>query len=411
MAESINKEIKAGEFNPFLTTNEDGEKVFSIKNALDKKPVKKETQQVVKEDLPELPKEEKPLGLVLDEKKEVVPTTEDPPKEVESKVEPPTPSEKEEVGFKDTYYRVGLQMKKDGFIPEDFELKEDISPNIVYETFLQKGRQEIDAHRASYIEEIKNEVYSSLAEQGINENDIAFAMARKNGVSFAELDQQSMYEIYSNLDIEKASEEEKIRVVREGLKLSTLPPETEKLILDNLELSGEDEIDKQAKIYKNFFTEKNKEFRSYQEQVAEHRAKKQTEVAERQKRIINDVFTKSEIKSEPLSSTQLDDLKSSLFTADQVVEVEGQQYSATEFEKFQYDFKNDMETQLYLFKIIKWRGEELEQIKQKAKDDFADDWMGETKSEVIKDNTNKFNNKKSKSTALLGKFNVTEQLA
>jgi len=115
---------------------------------------------------------------------------------------------------------------------------------------------------------------------------------------------------------------------------------------------------------------------------ANHERAEADKIRNKNSNTLDTLFKESAIRGEPLSDTQLSDIRASFTDTTFVVEEKGQKFRATEFQKFISDFNNDFEEQLYLFKIKKYRDEELNNIQVKAESNLRKDFMGRMPIEI-----------------------------
>ena len=228
----------------------------------------------------------------------------------------------------DVYSRVAEQMKTDGYLLPDVEVPENATGDQVYNLYVEANKAKLQEQVATAT---RTEVLTTLEKMGVNESDIQYAMAIRGGADPSELGQYVQYEKYATINPEDAESDLMLDVISRGMRDRGYSDERVKRITESLEISGEDSI-----------------------------------------------------REEPLSDTQLEDIRSSIFEKNAVVEVEGKKYTTSEWNKFLIEDLKDFKTQMYLFKILKYRGEELEGVKRKAKDLSDKDFMNRNTVEIEK---------------------------
>lgn len=305
------------------------------------------------------------------------------------------------------YYNVARQMKEDGYIPEDVEITEDIDGNTAYSLYLQGAEKRVEEQ----VQVRTNQALQSLKDSGINEQHLGMAMALAAGTDPALLYENTTYARYAELSTEDTPQEEKIQVIKRGLELGGLASDKAEKYISTLEIEGDDAIDAEFEDYKEKFKEKHDAY--LEQEVIKANQRKQTLEAQQKANndFFNNVIATSSINDEPLSPTQLEDIQEGLLVANQVVERGGQQFRATDFEKFLVDIQDDFKTQLYLYKIFKYRGEELEGVEAKAKDKATKDFMGKLPSEVELDKTGAHKAKQNNGKKPVSKFSFGKKLA
>lgn len=319
---------------------------------------------------------------------------------------PPVEDAPEDTDLVGLYQKVGLQLKEDGFISEDTEIPADADGDTVYNLYREANKAKLEAE---VTEATKAQVMQSLKEAGINEQDLSYAMAIRGGTNPALLFENTIYENYSKLDVAETPDTKKIEVISKGLELGGLSKERVEKYVTALELQGEDAINEEFTQYQSDFKIRHDNFLRTETEKAN---KAQQDLAQTRKQndmFLNNVFTTSSIKDEPLSSTQLEDIRESLSVPNTIVEQNGQQYKATEFQKFLLDIEKDFQTQLYLFKIMKYRSEELNGVQNKAVEAVRKDFMGKMPVEVEVDNSKKVEKKK-ETKVEKNKFNFGKKL-
>ena len=281
----------------------------------------------------------------------------------------------------DVYSRVAEQMKTDGYLLPDVEVPENATGDQVYNLYVEANKAKLQEQVATAT---RTEVLTTLEKMGVNESDIQYAMAIRGGADPSELGQYVQYEKYATIDPNDAESDEMLDVISKGMKDRGYSDERVKRITESLEISGEDSIREEFKEYQKEFKNKHDSFIQQKAQVAAQKAQQESEDLKANTDYLEGVFREKSIREEPLSDTQLEDIRSSIFEKNAVVEVEGKKYTTSEWNKFLIEDLKDFKTQMYLFKILKYRGEELEGVKRKAKDLSDKDFMNRNTVEIEK---------------------------
>jgi len=295
----------------------------------------------------------------------------------------------------DVYSRVAEQMKTDGYLLPDVEVPENATGDQVYNLYVEANKAKLQEQVATAT---RTEVLTTLEKMGVNESDIQYAMAIRGGADPSELGQYVQYEKYATIDPNDAESDEMLDVISRGMRDRGYSDERVKRITESLEISGEDSIREEFKEYQKEFKNKHDSFIQQKAQVAAQKAQQEADDLKANTDYLEGVFREKSIREEPLSDTQLEDIRSSIFEKNAVVEVEGKKYTTSEWNKFLIEDLKDFKTQMYLFKILKYRGEELEGVKRKAKDLSDKDFMNRNTVEIEKypdgDPVKNTNNKK-----------------
>ena len=281
----------------------------------------------------------------------------------------------------DVYSRVAEQMKTDGYLLPDVEVPENATGDQVYNLYVEANKAKLQEQVATAT---RTEVLTTLEKMGVNESDIQYAMAIRGGADPSELGQYVQYEKYATIDPDDAESDQMLDVISKGMKDRGYSDERVKRITESLEISGDDSIREEFKEYQKEFKNKHDSFIQQKAQVAAQKAQQESEDLKANTDYLEGVFREKSIREEPLSDTQLEDIRSSIFEKNAVVEVEGKKYTTSEWNKFLIEDLKDFKTQMYLFKILKYRGEELEGVKRKAKDLSDKDFMNRNTVEIEK---------------------------
>ena len=281
----------------------------------------------------------------------------------------------------DVYSRVAEQMKTDGYLLPDVEVPENATGDQVYNLYVEANKAKLQEQVATAT---RTEVLTTLEKMGVNESDIQYAMAIRGGADPSELGQYVQYEKYATIDPDDAESDQMLDVISRGMRDRGYSDERVKRITESLEISGEDSIREEFKEYQKEFKSKHDSFIQQKAQVAAQKAQQEAEDLKANTDYLEGVFREKSIREEPLSDTQLEDIRSSIFEKNAVVEVEGKKYTTSEWNKFLIEDLKDFKTQMYLFKILKYRGEELEGVKRKAKDLSDKDFMNRNTVEIEK---------------------------
>ena len=302
------------------------------------------------------------------------------------------PVEGEDEDDVNLYFHIGSELKKDSFLPDDFEIDGKIDGVTLKEKIKSKLREEIEP-------QIKAEYQQELTNQGYSEQDLIVARAIRQGVDPRLLSTASMYETFAGTadDSDLASKEQviaqmyrtrgfneaevanliKVAKVNEDDDDSKISPEFEKLFQDS----------------KQFFGGKYGEFvKAQDEQNAELR--KAAVVAEQQtEQLFNSILSTKKVLGINIDPDHVKSFDEGIRRKG-IVEVNGQRYQATELQKFLYDFQSNDEMKLLSFYLHKFREQQKDSIKKEAMKEVESDFMKSYKQRVVKKNTVSKNERK-----------------
>lgn len=255
-------------------------------------------------------------------------------------------------------YFLANALKEKGIIDID-KIDDNISDedviNIYANTHYERIRQDEEA-----------KLINTLQSRGITEENLKVAMAIQNGYSPDVLLEQNMYKVYSELptDSDEDVKENAIRDYRRSIGWADDEIEDR---LQDLTLNT-DKFDREFEKAKDFFTERRIEFDQQNEQITLQRERVQAERVHRDRELVNNVYSTGQIRDEKLTQFQLDEYRKAISIQEEVVDVGGQYYRASKFDKFLYEFNNDLETQLLAFKLMLFKNQDKERLYEEGGD-------------------------------------------
>jgi hypothetical protein len=271
-------------------------------------------------------------------------------------------------------------LKEKGIIPEG-ELREDITDEEVLYLYEQ-------AHADRIRIEEENKIALALEARGITEENLQYAMAIQNGYSPEFLLEQNRYRAFANL----SNEEEVDRnlqetVIREFHRSRGLMEDEIDDRMSDLDLN-DDKFQTDFSRATEFFGNKYKEFESQNREFALQRERQMLEVQKRNRDLLASIETTGQIAGEKMNQAQLEDFRKGLYIQDEVVEVNGQPYRVSKFDKFINDFQNDFEMQLLAFKLLTFRDMDRKIISQEAVSKAEDDLFQNLRTRIVKSGGN-----------------------
>lgn len=271
-------------------------------------------------------------------------------------------------------------LKEKGILPES-ELREDITDEEVLYLYEQ-------AHADRIRIEEENKIALALEARGITEENLQYAMAIQNGYSPEFLLEQNRYRAFANL----ANEEEVDRnvqetVIREFHRSRGLMEDEIDDRMSDLDLN-DDKFQTDFSRATEFFGAKYKEFENQNREFALQRERQMLEVQKRNRDLLASVETTGQIAGERMTPTQLEDFRKGLYIQDEVVEVNGQPYRVSKFDKFINEFQNNFEVQLLAFKLLTFRDMDKKIISQEAVSKAEDDLFQNLRTRIVKSGGN-----------------------
>jgi hypothetical protein len=224
----------------------------------------------------------------------------------------------------------------------------------------------VQLYAQSHEERIQQTILDSLQQRGITEKNLQMAMAIENGYSPDFLLEQNRYKAFADLKSqEEVSRDVKESVVSQWLQSRDLFEDEIKERKDTYELNDEIfETDYNRAI--SYFDAQYKEFEKQNELATIQRERAVLEIQKKNRDLLQSVETKGEISGEKMTATQLEDFKRALRLQEEIVEIGGQPYKASKFDKFIHDIQNNFETQLLAFKLVMFRDMDRKMIEQEA---------------------------------------------
>lgn len=226
--------------------------------------------------------------------------------------------------------------------------------------------QVVELYTYAHEERIQNQIFSTLQQRGITERNLEMAMAIENGYSPDFLLEQNRYKAFSNLkDQEDVSRDVKESVVNQWLQSRDLFEDEITERKDTYTLNDEVfETDYNRAV--NYFDTKSKEFDQQNRLATIERELTILETQKKNRDLLTQVETKGEIAGEKMTAAQLEDFRRGLRMQEEIVEINGQAYKASKFDKFINDIQNNFETQLLAFKLLMFRDMDKKIIEQAA---------------------------------------------
>lgn len=289
--------------------------------------------------------------------------------------------DQEEEDEPNPYYYLSAQLKKDGFLLDDFEANEEVTGVDVYNAYRKKLESELQP-------QIEQQVYAKLQEQGVNENDLVIARAIRQGVDPSLLSENTMHERYASLN-EDADRDQKINSIRAMYQSRNFK---EKEIENLIRTATEDDdlnLDDFHAEAKEFHREKWNEFKEAENTRAQQQEQAYRQRMQEAENLVNKVLTEQEVFGEKMSEEEVSILRDAIYNPTDSVEWQGQKYSVTKLYLFDHMLQTDPQMKLWLFKKYLLRDHEQDTIKKKVKKEVEQDMLSAYEKSVKKDLMNR----------------------
>lgn len=286
-------------------------------------------------------------------------------------------SEEQEVDDEDdinVYYHIGKELQADSFLPEDFEISEDVDPQTLKESIKQKLREEMEPA-------IKSEVYQNLVEMGYSEQDLVIARALRQGVDPKMLSAASMYETMATMPDDSDAPTKRSVISQMYRARGFNDREIETLVKTAEE---DDTVDLLYKESRQFFKGKYDLFLEEQEKIAKEREDAARQQSREANEKINAAIRERKILDLEMTPEQAKQFEDAIRKQDQIVEVNGQKYRASEIQDFLYRFQADDTMKLYAFFLYKFKDEFKNSAKKVAKKEVEEDFLKGYQQRMIK---------------------------
>lgn len=279
--------------------------------------------------------------------------------------------EAEEEEDLNVYYYIAQQLAKDGELPEDFEVTEDIKGDTIYSKYKETIKEDATA-------EIQNEVLQALAAEGYNAGDLQYAKLLRSGVDPKTLQTAAQYENHAGINLEEATEDIKTSTIKAMYQDRGMGDEEILAIVEKAEL--DDKLDAFAKKAKDYFTDKHKGILETEQANAKAREEEQAKIQEARLSRIQNVLKEGKVLDEKIPDVKT--FQRALYDKTETVEIGGQTYTASPFQLFQLQYDNNPEVQLWAFKQMMYRGENSSKLKKQVEAEVERDLFEAMKTDL-----------------------------
>ncbi len=261
-------------------------------------------------------------------------------------------------------YYTAKKLKDEGILPVD-EIDETVTFDDIY-----------NAYRYTAEERVKNEVLSevqrSLEAAGLKDDNIVLLQAIENGVPIDELNVVSRLQKYSTVDINEVDDNSKLSIIKEMYSLRDM---TDREIERNISaIQSNDEVDDEFKTAQEFFKGAVDLFNQEQAEISRQRLEAEKAYQQRNLEILSKAIKYGDIAGEKITSEQSREIERDIFERKPFATEDGRQFMLSPFEEYIWRLNNDFEFQLLNFKNFKFRGKEVEIMKQRAMEEADKDY-------------------------------------
>ena len=271
-------------------------------------------------------------------------------------------------------FLIAQDLLRRGFIDPSFDIPEDVDDGKVLELIEESGIRKASAMYEEY-----------LHKQGINEKNINILRAIENGATQEEIKEVVKYQKYAEMTSEEFTKEEKMGMIKEYLKGRGW---TEDEIRDRLEVIEYDnkKFEKDFENGKTYFQLQVSQYNDYQENLTKQKEDYDRQVQQRNKEIMERAFNEGIIYDEKMSPKEIEVLRQQVFNKSYPMDFgNGEVINVSPFEAFMYDITNNLETQLYMFKLATFREVERKLMEEQAEKKAEDTFLKKLKKDVILD--------------------------
>ena len=271
-------------------------------------------------------------------------------------------------------------LKEKGILPEE-AITEDITDEDVLHLYER-------AHADRIRMEEENKIALALEARGITEENLQYAMAIQNGYSPDFLLEQNRYRAFANLaqqeEVERNLQE---TVIKEFHRSRGLMEDEIEDRMSDLDLN-DDKFETDFKRATEFFGAKYHEFEQQNQALSLQRERMMLEEQRKNRDLLSNIENTGQLAGEKMTPSQLDEFKRGLYLQEEVVEVNGQPYRVSKFDKFINEIQNNFEMQLLAFKLLTFRDMDKQIISQEAASKAEDNLFQNLRTRIVKSGGN-----------------------
>jgi len=271
-------------------------------------------------------------------------------------------------------------LKEKGILPEEV-ITEDITDEDVLHLYER-------AHADRIRMEEENKIALALEARGITEENLQYAMAIQNGYSPDFLLEQNRYRAFASLSQqEEVDRNLQETVIKEFHRSRGLMEDEIEDRMSDLDLN-DDKFETDFKRATEFFGAKYHEFEQQNQALSLQRERMMLEEQRRNRDLLSNIEHTGQLAGEKMTPSQLDEFKRGLYLQEEVVEVNGQPYRVSKFDKFINEIQNNFEMQLLAFKLLTFRDMDKQIISQEAASKAEDNLFQNLRTRIVKSGGN-----------------------
>lgn len=278
------------------------------------------------------------------------------------------------------YKFFGEQLKKDGHLDDTFEVSEKVTGSDIYNGYLNKLKTELEPKLQKQITE---QVYAELAENGVNQQHLEMAQMIAQGVDVTLL--QNSVAVYERLSAfnKDATDEQKQANIRTMYSVRGYSEDEAEILIARAK-----DTEKTDELYATsakFFEEKYKDFRANQNSQYQARRQAEIELVKKQNDHIRAKLSAGDIHGEKIDKQIAKEIEEAIYSATEIVEVNGKKVNMSKFVKFLNDFNSDPELRVYAYKKWAYRDKDLSEIEKTVEIKKEKEFLEAFKKSVTKD--------------------------
>lgn len=282
-------------------------------------------------------------------------------------------SEEQEDIVDNIFYHIAHELKDKKELPEDLDISEDINGSEVYNAYR-------DSLEKSASAEIEQRVMQQLGNV-YTDTTLTYAKLIAEGTDINLLQEANRIKLYSDLELDKTDDKEKLSVISEYYKDRGFKEREIERVLSDIEIE-EIDINEVATEAKEHFIEKYDAIIAEEQEANQARAEqvKQQETLLRQ--TINTIVDSGEVNGIPIPDRK--DFKRAIYTQDKIVTINNQDYQVSDLDIFRYEMDNNPEVFMSTFMQWLYKDKISNQIEEAAKEKAEEELLSGYRKSVEK---------------------------
>lgn len=253
--------------------------------------------------------------------------------------------------------------KKQGFLPEDFEITDSLSSAELF-----------NALREHAVNEAREDVEQEYRQRGYDEQLLEYAQFIAQGGNPQAVQQHTIYDQLANY--EPQGEEDHKALVRAMLQDKQVDEDSIEDMLETLEVN--DKLEAKAEQAKKYFGQKRDVFFQEQQELARQQAEAQQQAIKEQENLFRRMIQKGDLGGIKLSTTEAKELEKAFLERTEVVVQQGPdgkkyKQKITKFEKQMQEIRMDPEKTLqFAYLVLNGPDKVKNKAKSEAREEFLD---------------------------------------